>query len=140
MARLNTKPIAPHGPTHEGAPAPPMNAEQALRRSVMSCLLWESEFYEDGEEIAERIGRIAATLPIETVAAIAVEAREKGNLRHVPLLLVSAMARAGNGQKIVADTIARVVQRADELTELLAIHAKVNKVAPKAIKKTLPAP
>jgi 60 kDa SS-A/Ro ribonucleoprotein len=137
--RLNTKPIAPHGHTHEGAPAAPMNAKQALRRSVMSCLLWESEFYEDGEEIAERIARLAAALPIETVAAIAIEAREKGNLRHVPLLLASAMARAGTGHKIVAYTIARVVQRADELTELLAIHARLNKVSPKAIKKILPA-
>lgn len=139
MARLNVKPIAPHGYTHEGAPAAPMNAEQALRRSVMSCLLWESEFYEDGEEIAARIVRLAKSLPAERVASLAIEAREQGNLRHVPLLLLSALSQVGKGEKLVADTIARVVQRGDELTELLAVHAKANGVAPGAVKKKIPA-
>jgi hypothetical protein len=139
IARLNTRPIAPHGYTHEGAPAASMTAEQALRRSVMSCLLWENEFYEDGEEIAARIGRLGAELPAETVASIAIDARERGNLRHVPLLLASILARTARGKTIIANTIARVVQRADELTELLAIHAKLNKVGPKAIKKAIPA-
>ena len=137
--RLNTKPIAPHGRTFEGAPAAPINAEQALRRSVMSCLLWESEFYEDGEDIAARIVRLASTLPSGKVAALAIETRERGNLRHVPLLLLSALAKIGKGDKIVADTIERVIQRADELSELLAVHAKVNGVKPGEVKKKIPA-
>ena len=41
--------------THEGAPAAVITAEQALRRSVLSCMLWEGEFYEDGVQIANRI-------------------------------------------------------------------------------------
>ena len=41
--------------THEGAPAKHINPELQLRRSVMSCMLWENEFYEDGESIAKRI-------------------------------------------------------------------------------------
>ena len=31
------------GVTHEGAPAAILTAEQRLRRSVLSCLLWENE-------------------------------------------------------------------------------------------------
>jgi hypothetical protein len=35
--------------THEGAPAvPALSLEKQLRRTVMSCLLWEEQFYEDG--------------------------------------------------------------------------------------------
>jgi len=136
--RKNVKKTINHGFTHEGAPAAAMSAEQALRRSVMSCFLWENEFYEEGEEIATRIMKLASQLPGQTVAKIAVEARERGNLRHVPLLLVSIMTKSGKGTA-VADTIARVVQRADELTELLAIHAKINKVTPDKIKPTLSA-
>lgn len=139
MARLNVKKIAPHGFTHEGTQAAPMNAEQALRRSVMSCLLWESEFYEDGQEIAGRIVKLSAEVGIDKLASIAIEARERGNLRHVPLLLLSALTKRGSGNKLVADTIARVVQRADELSELLAIHAKANCVTPDKIKPKLPA-
>ena len=137
--RLNVKKVTPHGHTHEGAPASAMNAEQALRRSVMSCLLWEDEFYEDGQEISERIGKLAEQVPVNKLAEIAIEARERGNLRHIPLLLLSALAKRGAGNSLVAETIGRVVQRADELTEFLAIHAKANKVTPDKIKPKLSA-
>ena len=69
--RLNFK-FGRNGFTHEGAPAAAMNDEQALRRSIMSCLLWESEFYEDGEEIGDRIVRLASKLPAQKIAALAI--------------------------------------------------------------------
>lgn len=123
--------------THEGGPAVHITASQALRRSVMSCLLWEREFYEDGDEIAKRIAMLVPHAgPVET-SKIAVEAREIGNLRHVPLLLASLMAKHFSGHTLVRETIARVVQRADELTELLAIHAKTNGVEPGAVRRVL---
>ncbi len=56
------------------------------------------------------------------VAALAVEAREKMKLRHAPLILVREMARLKTHSAVVADTIERIVQRPDELTELLAIY------------------
>ena len=139
MARLNVKTSYPQEFTHEGAPAARTTDEQALRRSVMSCLLWEDEFYEDGEEITARIVRLASKVPPEKLAWIAVEAREKANLRHVPLLLLSVLAKTGKGHHEVSEVIHRVISRADELTEFLAIHAKLNKVEPKAVKKTLSA-
>jgi 60 kDa SS-A/Ro ribonucleoprotein len=106
--------------THEGAPAIPLSAEQLLRRSVASCLLWEDEFYEDGLAIADRIATLAADVAPETVAALAIEARERFNLRHAPLLLACALTKSGG--PLVADTIERVIQRADELSELVAIY------------------
>lgn len=134
MARLNVSPKNTET-THEGAPAARMNAEQALRRSVLSCLLWEKEFYEEGEDIATRIVALAAEVPSAKLAALAIEARSKFNLRHVPLLLTAALAKRGGA--IVADTIDAVIQRADELSEFLAIYAKANGVAPNAIKPKL---
>lgn len=118
--KLNIKPINYVGETHEGAPARRMTAEQALRRSVLSCLLWEREFYEDGQSIADRIEALAAQVPAEAVAALAIEARSQFNLRHVPLLLTLALAKRGG--PIVGETVERVIQRADELTELLAMY------------------
>lgn len=119
--KLNTKPDPIR--THEGVVAKRITPAQQLRRSVMSCLLWEREFYEDGQDIAARITETADKLPLETVAAIAIEAREVANLRHVPLLLVRSMARRGGGA-IIGDTLARVIQRADEITEFLSIYWK----------------
>lgn len=125
--RTNVKLAHPHGRTHEGAPAAPMNTEQALRRSVMSCLLWENEFYEDGVQIGYRIMSLCKGLPVQTVANIAIEARHQGYLRHVPLLLLAYVIKHGKG-KPVADAIEAVITRSDELTELMAMHAAANGV------------
>lgn len=108
--------------THERAPAPVLTAEQTLRRSVLSCLLWEKEFYEDGAEIAARIRTLVPQVAAERVAALAIEARERMKLRHVPLLLVREMARYVSHRGLVAETLTRVIQRADELAEFLAIY------------------
>ena len=108
--------------THEGAPAARISPEQALRRSVLSCMLWENEFYEDGVQIAGRIGELVPQVEAEKIAALAVEAREKMKLRHAPLLLVREMARHATHRALVAETLTRVVQRADELSEFVAIY------------------
>jgi hypothetical protein len=110
--------------THEGADAfEPLTDEQRLRRSVLSCMLWEDEFYEDGETISARIGDVAARVDPEVLAKLAIEARTKMNLRHAPLLLLTVLAKTGaKREKLVANTVAQVVQRADELSELVAIY------------------
>jgi len=56
------------------------------------------------------------------VAALAVEARSVMKLRHVPLLLVREMARHATHRALVAETLAQVIQRADELAEFVAIY------------------
>jgi len=60
MARLNLLNLGYQPRTHEGAAARHLTPEFQLRRSVLACLLWESQFYEDGIEIA---GRIAELVP-----------------------------------------------------------------------------
>lgn len=125
MATIN-RPAADTGlTTHEGAPAKRIDAEAQLRRTVMACLLWEDTFYEGGESIAHRIVKGVNAVPPEVAAEIAVEAREVMHLRHVPLLIVREMAREGGA--IVGDTLARVIQRPDELTEFVAIYWKGGK-------------
>jgi len=108
--------------THEGARARVITPEQALRRSVLSCMLWEGEFYEDGVQIAGRIQELVPQVAAEKVAALAVEARERMKLRHAPLLLVREMARHATHRGLVSETLARVIQRADELSEFVAIY------------------
>lgn len=96
---------------------------QCLRRSVMSCLLFEKEFYEDGEEITARIHRLAKEVPPEDLAALAVEVRTEGKLRHAPLLLLDALTLTGAGKPgLVSNAICDTIQRADEMAELLAIY------------------
>lgn len=122
MARLNLFPSLKGERTHEGAPARHISPEQQLRRSVLACMLWEDQFYEDGVAIAGRIRELVAKVPAEKVAALAIEAREQMKLRHAPLLLVREMARLATHRQLVAETLMRVIQRADELSEFVAIY------------------
>lgn len=108
--------------TAPGAVAANINAKLQLRRSVLSCLLWEDAFYEDGTSIANRISDLVKKVDPEYVADLAIEAREKFNLRHVPLLLVRELARVHNGDSLVSDTLARVIQRPDEMGEFINIY------------------
>ena len=45
-------------------------------------------------------------------------------LRHAPLWVVREMARHDGHKALVADTLAKVIQRADELAEFLALYWK----------------
>src|SRR5262245_54729186 len=90
MAKINKKQAAR---THEGAKGRAFAPEQELRRALMNFMRWEDQFYEDGVAIAERIGALVPKVAPETVAAMAVEAREGMKLRHAPLLVTREMAR-----------------------------------------------
>lgn len=125
MAKLNKKVNVVPNKTHEGGVAARINAYQALRRSVCSCLLWEDSFYEDGISIAERIAELVKKVAPEKVADLAIEAREAYKLRHVPLLLTRELARARYNK--TADTLVSVIQRADELAEFMKIYWKDGK-------------
>ncbi len=127
MARINTLglsnlPWFKGQRTHEGAPAKNISAEQQLRRSVLACMLWEDQFYEDGVAIAGRIRELVAKVAPEKVATLAVEARTQMKLRHAPLLLVREMARLATHRHLVAETLMSVIQRADELSEFVALY------------------
>ena len=123
MASLNQKAVN-RKRTHEGAMAAPTNAEQELRRSVMACLLWEDGFYESGIEVGARITALAHQCKPSFVGNLAIEARQIHYLRHVPLLLVCALA--GHPIKSrYAHVITDVIQRPDELTELVSMYWKL---------------
>lgn len=123
--QLNKKVPAFSGTTHEGTPARRINKLSQLTRSIMSCLLWEKEAYESGECIADRISALVHEIPdTEALATLAVLARTKMHLRHVPLLIVRAMAEDAKHKHLVASTLYQIIQRPDELTEFLAIYWK----------------
>ena len=122
--RTNTKHNVSTEKTHEGSPARRITPTQELRRSVLSCMLWEDQFYENGVAIADRIATLSKKVKAQEVEALAIEAREKMHLRHVPLHLMRVLAKDGN---MTADSLAQVIQRPDEITEFLSLYWKDGK-------------
>lgn len=110
-----------------GMKAAKQDAEALLRRSVMTCLLWEDLAYIDGESHAKQIAELIPHVPADRVAALAIEARNVQQLRHVPLLLAREMARLPSHRHLVSFVLKNVVQRPDELSEFLSIYWKDGK-------------
>ncbi len=113
--------------THEGAVAQKVDAKSELRRTVLTCLLWEATIYEKGNDIAKRIAALAAENKPEVLAALAREARTKMQLRHAPLFLARELALRKGAGPLVAETLESVIQRADELGEFVALYWKEKK-------------
>lgn len=107
--------------THEGARAQRVSPLEELRRAVSTCLLWEGSFYEKGNATAARIAALIPQCDPAKVAALAVEARTAMHLRHVPLFLAVQLAQA---KKLTAATVTAIVQRPDDMAELLALYWK----------------
>jgi hypothetical protein len=148
MARTNTKTTRSHvyvderlagGYGPRGAKQPD---EQQLRRLVMACLLWEDIAYANGKSVADAIKELVPKVAPDVVGAIAIEARYQQKLRHVPLFLCREMARHPSHRKGLADVLAKVINRPDELAEFVSMYWKDNdgkKTLAKQVKKGLAA-
>lgn len=129
--RLNTNPNTVRSRsvaavTHEGGRAATLTTMQQLERAVCSCLLWEDSFYESGEDVAARIGKLTAQACAEghdaQVMVLAGHARNAMHMRHAPLMVVCGMIASRSS--LVRGTINDVIKRADEPAELLAMLRK----------------
>ncbi len=111
-----------------GMNAAVQSPEAKLRRSVLTCLLWEDAYYKTGSEIAKTIKELARQVSPEFLSQLAIEARTIQKLRHVPLYLTVLMSELGGEyREQVSYTLYQILNRADELTETLAIYWKDGK-------------
>lgn len=125
MASIN-KTIATLETTHEGARAKRISPSFQLRRSVLASFLWEDNFYEDGVSHSQRVIELTKQVPTEEVISLAVEARSKGNLRHMPLFLLNALIKSQKAtseeRTAIGRAIPEVIQRPDEMGELISLY------------------
>ncbi|TPE43319.1 TROVE domain-containing protein [Pontibacter mangrovi] len=110
---------------HEGAMAWKIGPAAELYAAVVTASLSDN-FYESGQQRLERIRELIVQNDPVFVAKLAVYARTHMHLRSVPLVLVVELAKVHAGDDLVSRTVARVVQRADEITELLAYYSLSN--------------
>ena len=122
---------------HEGAKAynPPTN-EFALYCNA-ACALLESQYYRSGSEQRRKLLSLADACSPEFVAKLAIYLREEMHLRSVPMFLVATLIRR---KAITKDVVARVIQRADEIKELVAAWLEVEKLGGRDKKSIRPLP
>ncbi len=124
--RFNTKTIRTNKVrNHEGAEAYTLTPALELYTSVVTTIL-ANKFYETDQQRLERIRALVAQNKPEFVAKLAVYAREQMHLRLVPLVLTVELAKVHRGDSLVSKTVERIVQRPDEITELLAYYVFAN--------------
>ena len=111
---------------HVGAKAFTLSAEMELYTAVVTWSLNDS-FYEKDEARLSRLRHLIYACDARFVAKLAVYARTKMYMRSVPLVLVTELAALHSGDNLVARATAGVVNRADEITELLACYEVLNK-------------
>ncbi|MFN8354812.1 MAG: TROVE domain-containing protein [Spirosomataceae bacterium] len=110
---------------HAGAKAYRLTPALELYTSVVTSTLSDN-FYEKADDRLARIQALIRQNDPQFVAKLAVYAREKMYLRSMPLVLVTELAKIHQGDNLVSRAVGRVVNRADEITELLAYYQVAN--------------
>jgi len=110
--------------THEGGKAQSISPLQQIRRIAMTCLLFEDNFYIDGKTLAESLEKICEKVKKEDIVKVALEAHQKGLLRHFPLFLILQAIKKG---ALCKHEIAKICSRPDQMTELLSLYWKDGK-------------
>jgi 60 kDa SS-A/Ro ribonucleoprotein len=125
--RFNFKQVvkAKQVPNYEGEQAFVLGQELELYSLVATAGL-SGQFYETTADKLKRLRELIAKNDATYVAKLAVYAREQMHLRSIPLVLAVELAKQQSGNSLVSRLTEKVVQRADEITELLAYYALAN--------------
>lgn len=118
---VQTKPT-----TYNGAPAAKLSPIEELKRSVLTCLLWEDGYYENGVDVQERVKELCKKVSVQELTEVIKECHEKQKLRHMPLkLLVELLKKDNNRAKHL---VSKICSRPDQMTELLSLYWKDKKI------------
>ena len=111
---------------YEGETAYKLSPEAELYSAVCTASLQPKFYVPSAEDEISRIRDLIKKVPAEFVAKLAIYAREKMYLRSISLVLAVELAKIHNGDDLVSRLVERVIQRADELYEILAYYWLAN--------------
>ena len=111
---------------YEGEEAYKLSPPMELYSAVCTASLQPKFYALNVSEELQRLRTLIAKNEPEFVAKLAIYAREQMYLRSVPLVLAVELARIHSGNNLVSKLTERVIQRADELTEILSYYEQAN--------------
>lgn len=122
---------------YEGALAFKLDPLTELYLRAASTLVGEPKFYTNAKEsdrdLLKAVDNVAKIDP-EFILQLAVYCREQLHLRSVPMMLIAEFANSDYCRGKVPNArkyVARCIQRADELTELVAYQLARNNIVPR---------
>lgn len=101
-----------------------MTTFEKAERTLVTCLLGEDNYYEDGQSITDRLASYVPELSEDACRKILKEAKVDNKLRHAPIFWAVQMAKDG---KLKADDVEMVTDRVDLMADLLAEYWRENK-------------
>ena len=110
---------------HEGEKAFALTPAMELYTAVATASL-NDQFYEKSANKLICIRQLIAQNDALFVAKLAIYTREQMHLRSIPLVLAVELAKQHSGDNLISKLTTRVIQRADEIAELLAYYASAN--------------
>lgn len=115
-----------------------MQDKERLVTQVLTSFFNESKFYGDNsKEIIETAERVAKVDP-KFVSNLAAYTRKEFHLRSVAHVLTCIVAKVVESKPYIRRTVDNVVERADDLTEILACYITMyGKPIPNGLKKAL---
>lgn len=115
-----------------------MADKDKLVTMVLTTFFNEKKFYGDNSNELVELAKLVAVKDPQFVANLAVYARKEMHLRSVSHVLASIVARVPESKPYIAYTIKGVVERADDITEILACYISMfGKPIPNGLKKAL---
>jgi 60 kDa SS-A/Ro ribonucleoprotein len=145
VSKFNTKAVDPHKAVNlQGFPAYELGDEAKLVSQVLTTFFSEPKYYkaDDADDILKLASAVAAKDPL-FVANLAVYARTVFNMRSVSHVLTAVIAnlhkaekKPENGRGLVRRLVASVVNRPDDLTEIVACYIGLfGKPLPQSLKR-----
>jgi hypothetical protein len=138
MSRFNQKKVSQHlkfdTVNYEGEKAHLKSPEMELYSMACTSML-SNQYYRTGSDTLQRLIELIDSVDCEFAKKLAVYTREQMYLRTFPLVMAVLLSIK---KKASVEFISRIIQRGDELTEILAIYQAINgklKPLPNVIKK-----
>jgi hypothetical protein len=110
---------------HEQAKAYKVSPEMELYIAVVTASLSDTFYEKEGSRL-KRIIELVSKVDARFVTQLAVYARKKMHLRSIPAVLAVELAKVHSGDNLVQRMVSGIIQRADEITEILAYYQQAN--------------
>jgi len=101
-----------------------LKAKEELVTGILTSFVKEEKYYGDNTNELVKAARGLIKTDPEFVAKAAVYARKVFHMRSVSHMLAAEVAKGAKGNRVVRRMVNKVVERADDITNILAYHFK----------------